>query len=180
MWLRPLQSFQLDYDHHSTVAFGNARITLWRKNVLCFCLNAVANLEVILVCNELCCGMIWKRHCSLSLILPYAWSLCFNIVPSYVIFQSSWFSFVQTQLHFICLTGNFRKGVVRSNLVAKWVAAWKRLKTTGLTKQLNKTMPSDSTTTVSSSVEDRKYSYIIKTKKFHFLLCAAPLVYFVN
>ena len=27
---------------------------------------------------------------------------------------------------------NFRKGVVRLNWVAKWVAAWKRLKTTGL------------------------------------------------
>jgi len=39
---------------------------------------------------------------------------------------------VQAQLHFICLTGNFRKGVVRLNWVAKWVAAWKRLKTTGL------------------------------------------------
>jgi len=39
---------------------------------------------------------------------------------------------VQTQLHFICLTGNFRKGVVRLNWVAKWVAAWKRLKITGL------------------------------------------------
>jgi len=42
------------------------------------------------------------------------------------------FSVVKTQLHFICLTGNFRKGVVRLNWVAKWVAAWKRLKTTGL------------------------------------------------
>ena len=41
-------------------------------------------------------------------------------------------SLVQTQLHFICLTGNFRKGVVRLNWVAKWVAALKRLKTTGL------------------------------------------------
>ena len=38
-----------------------------------------------------------------------------------------------TKLHFICLTGNFRKGVVRLNWVAKWVAAWKIwLKTTGL------------------------------------------------
>ena len=27
-------SFKYDYDHYSTVAFGNARITLWRKNVL--------------------------------------------------------------------------------------------------------------------------------------------------
>jgi len=36
------------------------------------------------------------------------------------------------QMHHICLTGNFRKGVVRVNWVAKWVAAWKRLKTTGL------------------------------------------------
>ena len=39
---------------------------------------------------------------------------------------------MQTQLHFICLTGNFRKGVVRLNCVAKWVAASKRLETTGL------------------------------------------------
>ena len=45
---------------------------------------------------------------------------------------SSSSSIVQTQLHFICLTGNFRKGVVRLNWVAKLVAAWKRLKTTGL------------------------------------------------
>jgi len=29
---------------------------------------------------------------------------------------------VQTQLHYICLTGNFRKGVVRLSWVAKWVA----------------------------------------------------------
>ena len=35
-------------------------------------------------------------------------------------------------LHFTCLTGNFRKGVFRLNWVAKWVAAWKRLKTTAL------------------------------------------------
>jgi len=26
--------FKCDYDHHSTAAFGNARITLCRKNVL--------------------------------------------------------------------------------------------------------------------------------------------------
>ena len=33
----------------------------------------------------------------------------------------------------ICLTGNFRKGVVRLNWVTKWVAAWKSwLKITGL------------------------------------------------
>ena len=37
-----------------------------------------------------------------------------------------------TKLHFICLTGNFRKGVVRLNWVAKWVVAWKSwLQTTG-------------------------------------------------
>jgi len=29
---------------------------------------------------------------------------------------------VQTQLHYICLIENFRKGVVRLNWVAKWVA----------------------------------------------------------
>ena len=40
------------------------------------------------------------------------------------------FFFVQTQLHYICLAGNFRKGVVRLNRVAKWAAAWTRLKTT--------------------------------------------------
>ena len=34
--------------------------------------------------------------------------------------------------NFICLTGNFRKGVVRLYWVAKCVAAWRRLKTTGL------------------------------------------------
>jgi len=56
----------------------------------------------------------------------------FNTVISYVILQSLWFSIVQTHLCFICLTGNFRKGVVRLNWVAEWVAAWKRLKTTVL------------------------------------------------
>ena len=40
---------------------------------------------------------------------------------------------MQTQLHFISLTGNFRNGVIRLNWVAKWIAAWKSwLKTTGL------------------------------------------------
>jgi len=28
-------SFKFDYDHYGTVAFGNARITLWHNNVLC-------------------------------------------------------------------------------------------------------------------------------------------------
>jgi len=55
----------------------------------------------------------------------------FNIVISYVIFQSAWFSVVQKQLQYICLTTKFRKGVVMLNWVAKWVAAWKRFKTTG-------------------------------------------------
>jgi len=32
--------------------------------------------------------------------------------------------------NYLCLTGNFRKGVTRLNWVAKWIAAWKRLKTT--------------------------------------------------
>ena len=36
------------------------------------------------------------------------------------------------QLHYICLTGNFRKGVFRVNWITKWVAAWKRLKSTDL------------------------------------------------
>jgi len=47
-----------DSDLHSTVA-SVARKTLWRKNTLCLqirCLNAVANVGVILVFNELCCG----------------------------------------------------------------------------------------------------------------------------
>ena len=47
-------------------------------------------------------------------------------------YSQLWFYIAQTQLHFICLTGNFRKGVVRLNWFAKWVAAWKRLKLTGL------------------------------------------------
>jgi len=34
MWLWPLQSFECDYGHYSTVGFGNARTTSWRKNVL--------------------------------------------------------------------------------------------------------------------------------------------------
>jgi len=53
-----------------------------------------------------------------------------NIVISYVIFQSLWFSIMQTQLHFICLSGNYQQGVVRLNWVVKWVAARIRLKTT--------------------------------------------------
>jgi len=61
--------FRCDYDHYKvlsvimtiTVQFSNARITLLPKNVPCLqikYLNAVANLGVILVFNELCCGMI--------------------------------------------------------------------------------------------------------------------------
>ena len=56
----------------------------------------------------------------------------FNIVVSNINFQSLWFSIVQTQPHYICLTGNFRKGIVRLNWIAKWVAAWKTLKITDL------------------------------------------------
>ena len=32
---------------------------------------------------------------------------------------------MQTQLHFICLIRNFRKGIVRLNWVPKWDVAWK-------------------------------------------------------
>ena len=39
---------------------------------------------------------------------------------------------MQTQLHYLCLTENFQKGVVRLNWIAKWVDAWKKLKTTEL------------------------------------------------
>jgi len=39
---------------------------------------------------------------------------------------------MQTPLHFICLTDNFLKVVVKLNWVAKWDAARKRLKTTDL------------------------------------------------
>jgi len=39
---------------------------------------------------------------------------------------------VQTQLHFMCMSGNFWKGVVRLHWVAKLVAVGKRLKTTAL------------------------------------------------
>jgi len=38
---------ECDYDLYNTVVFGNARITLWRKNVLCLYIRylfAVANL----------------------------------------------------------------------------------------------------------------------------------------
>jgi len=35
-------------------------------------MNAAANLGVILVCNELCCGVICTQG-SLSLMLLYAW-----------------------------------------------------------------------------------------------------------
>jgi len=61
--------FKCDYDHYTVAAFGNAWTTLWRKNVLCLqirYLNAVSNLEVILVCNELCCGVICIRRRGLS------------------------------------------------------------------------------------------------------------------
>ena len=51
----------------------------------------------------------------------------FNIVILQAIFLSLWFSVVQTKLHFICLTGNFRKGVVALNWVWKWVAAEKNV-----------------------------------------------------
>jgi len=36
-------------------------------------MNAVANLGVILVFNELCCGVICIQHGSLSLVLPCVW-----------------------------------------------------------------------------------------------------------
>jgi len=36
---------------------------------------AAPNLEVIVVFNELCCGVISIRHGSLSLMLPRAWIL---------------------------------------------------------------------------------------------------------
>jgi len=95
-------------------------------------------LEVIPLFNELCCG-VWNDLYTSRISLAYA-AMCinlineslFNIVMSYVIFQSLWFSIVHTQLHFICLTGNFRKGVFWLNRVAKWIAAWKSLKTTVL------------------------------------------------
>jgi len=48
----------------------------------------------------------------------------------FVQYKSLWFSIVATRLHYVSLTGNVRKGVVKLNWVAKWVAAWRRLKTT--------------------------------------------------
>jgi len=36
-------------------------------------MNAVANLGVILVFNELCCKVIFIYHGTLSLVLPCAW-----------------------------------------------------------------------------------------------------------
>ena len=80
----------------------------------------VANLGFILVLNESCCGVICIRHGWVSLTDAV---MCINlinefllgIVISYVIFESLGFSIVQTQLHFICLTGNFWKGVDRLN-----------------------------------------------------------------
>ena len=75
VWLWPLQSFVCGYDHYSAVAFGNARITLWRRSVLCLQIRyliAAANLRVVLIFSELCCGVICTRHESLSLILPSA------------------------------------------------------------------------------------------------------------
>jgi len=55
-----------------TVQFSNARITLWRKNVLNLYryLNAVAHLGVVLVFNELCCGVICIRQGYPSVMLP--------------------------------------------------------------------------------------------------------------
>jgi len=45
-------------------------------------------------------------------ILEYTVFYLLSIVISYVIFHSLWFSIVQTQLHFMCMTGNFWKWVV--------------------------------------------------------------------
>ena len=75
-WLRVLQSFDCDYDNNSTVAFGNALITLWCTNLLCLQIrypNVVTNLGVILVFNELRCWVICIWHGSLSMMLPCAW-----------------------------------------------------------------------------------------------------------
>ena len=79
--------------------------------------------------------VLWSNLCTARVSLIDA-AMCmnlkndswFNTVISYVILQSLWFSIMQTQLHFICLTGNLQKGVVRLNWVAKWVAAWKRFR----------------------------------------------------
>jgi len=46
---------------------------------------------------------------------------------------------MQTQLRYKYLIGNFGKGVFRLHWVAKWVAEWKRLKTTGLNQILQTT-----------------------------------------
>jgi len=76
---------------------------------------------------------VFVRHSDIVLLQPFRWCCvdCERHVNS-TFFQSLWFSIVQTQVHFICPTGNFRKGVVRLNCFAKWVAAWKRVKTAGL------------------------------------------------
>ena len=48
-----------------------------------------------------------------------------------------WFSIVKTQLHFICLTGNFAEGSRLVKLGCKMGrCAWKRLKTTALKEHL--------------------------------------------
>jgi len=84
--------------------------------VLCLkirCLIAVANLGIILDFRELSCGVICIWNVSLSMMLPcinFINESLLNIVISQVNFESSWFSIVQTQLHFIYLTGNLRKG----------------------------------------------------------------------
>ena len=60
-----IQSVIMTTTIQNTVAFGNARITLWRKNVLCLlvrCLIAAAKGVFNLVFNELCYGMICVRH----------------------------------------------------------------------------------------------------------------------
>ena len=129
--------FMCDYNYYSTVAFSKARLTLWPKNVRRLWIRyliAAANLGVFLILNELCarcCGVICNgadlAHWCCHLHEFNKWCLLSTVIL-YVIFQSLWFSIVQTPLHLICLTGKFRNGVDRLDWVAKWVAAWKVLK----------------------------------------------------
>ena len=99
--------------------------------------NAVANLVVILVFNELCCGVLCIQHGYLSLMMPCAriWWVFVqhsDILSSFLVIVI-FYCANETALHMP--DRKFSKGFVRLNWVAKWVAAWKRLKTIVLAKQ---------------------------------------------
>ena len=51
-----------------------------------------------------------ERHVNTAMCMNWINESLFNVAISYDAFQSLWISIAQTQLHSICLIGNFRKG----------------------------------------------------------------------